>query len=113
MYSQPVMVDWLKLLCICTVPLVTVKAGLANPANIQLALKGKAVFDGALQGGEVVSTTESEPAQSVFLGYPHGPKTSEFVPKGAERLTYLVKADGAMTGTIHASKDSTPCDARQ
>jgi len=51
------------------------------------------------------------PAEPVFLGYPHGPKTADFVPSGAERETHIIEV-GPFTAHVDAGKDAFECDFR-
>lgn len=79
--------------------------------QIQVSHLGKVIFEGKVTSKEElksdVQLVETE-AQDVVLGYPHGPKTSEFVPKIAKRRSIVVRFTGncTLTGTITASKDS-------
>lgn len=49
-------------------------------------------------------------AKSVFLGYPHGPKTSEFVPEGTKKEVYSISlAGGTAVIKINGSKEAYGC----
>lgn len=102
------MVDWIGILALT---LAATQLSPVEPQKIVLKYKGKVVVEGGQ--GQATLDTKSEPAQPVYLGYPHGPKTSEFVPKGAVRETLVVKmpSAGATKLKINASADSMPCDA--
>jgi len=52
------------------------------------------------------------PAKPVFLGYPHGPKTSEFVPAGRMARTYEIRVKGPLDADVRASADSFACNDR-
>jgi hypothetical protein len=49
----------------------------------------------------------SRPVEEVFLGYPHGPKTSQFVPEGrkARQREFVVRGN-SFTATVHGSSES-------
>ncbi|HVT13628.1 MAG TPA: hypothetical protein VHE55_15290 [Fimbriimonadaceae bacterium] len=53
-------------------------------------------------------SVQREPAEPVYLGYPHGPKTAEFVPHGELRETYTIET-GTLKGSIRCSGDSFVC----
>jgi hypothetical protein len=55
-------------------------------------------------------SSAKELAKPLFLGYPHGPKTSEFVPPGTECETFTLKLD-RLDVTVKASTDSMICTA--
>ena len=71
---------------------------------LQLAVAGQVVFQ-SVALPLTVSNHETA-AQPLFLGYPHGPKTAEFVPDG--RMAKWQTADGAgqLVGKVVTSDDA-------
>ncbi len=89
------------------------------PDRLVIQHLGRVVFDGKIVvggGGRptvTVSVERSKP-KPVYLGYPHGPETDEFVPEGrmAQKLVVRILApdDGAIvTGAVRASREGVPC----
>ncbi len=76
--------------------------------SIDLGWKGQTIFTAKGHHGDAKTERHLEPAKALILGYPHGPKTAEFVPAGRNRETYTVKL-GSFRGRVHASTDSFPC----
>lgn len=68
------------------------------------AVAGHVVFQASTepQSYEV----QAAPAQPLFLGYPHGPKTAEFVPEGRQAKSQVATFDGQFEGTVHTSGDA-------
>lgn len=65
------------------------------------------VVSGKHTAAEAKPETLSENASSVFLGYPHGPKTSEFVPEGTKREVYTIAlAGGSVVLKVNGSKEA-------
>src|SRR4051812_33732006 len=60
-------------------------------------------------GRNVDSKLDEEPAKPLFLGYPHGPKTAEFVPEGRKTQTLMLKLAEPIDATVFASDDSFSC----
>lgn len=60
-------------------------------------------------GTKVDSKLVQEPARPLFLGYPHGPKTAEFVPEGRKTQTLTVQLPSPIDATVFASEDSFAC----
>lgn len=79
-----------------------------SPDSTAVSWQGKEILSVRGTSLKPEPAQSREPAQPLFLGYPHGPKTAEFVPLGEQRETYTVKI-GAFTGTIRASGDSFVC----
>lgn len=81
-----------------------------TPNSVAAQWEGKEIFSAS-------GTFPSEPkvaedrkkAESLFLGYPHGPKTAEFVPEGTQRVTTSILMTGPFHGVIRASSDSFAC----
>jgi len=71
---------------------------------IELILAGHVVFESATSSSPVKHLERA--CEAVYLGYPHGPKTSEFVPTGRKAQSQAINLTGSVQGTIHASKDS-------
>ncbi len=79
-----------------------------------VTLGSETILDGSgseIEHGSNLETTGT-PAKDVYLGYPHGPKTSEFVPAGREKITDEALILKPFMGVIHASEDSFACDDR-
>ncbi len=78
---------------------------------IRIQHRGQVIFEGRVsstkQWKSSVRLVES-PAQDVPLGYPHGPKTSEFVPDGRMKQSIVIALEGdcQIDGTVNASRDS-------
>lgn len=62
--------------------------------------------------GRVTQSVSSEPCEPVYLGYPHGPKTSEFVPKGARRETITAELPADFKGLVPTGKDAFGCEVQ-
>lgn len=62
----------------------------------------------------VASHVSSEDCTPLFLGYPHGPKTAEFVPPGLkkETVTYSISSKGSLNATLYASQEAFACEDR-
>ena len=57
-------------------------------------------------------TNESALAKDLYLGYPHGPKTAEYIPNHRETLTLNASIDSRFTAEVFASPDSFACNDR-
>lgn len=87
-----------------------------TPNQVEIRLEGALVFRATLQGSTSAAKDTKiefleEPCEPVRLGYPHGPKDSQFVPAGAKRKTLIIRIAGQATGMqadISASPDSMP-----
>jgi alpha-galactosidase len=91
----------------------------ADRESFALTVDGIVIVDGTLASGSgpAISRIDSEePCTDVFLGYPHGPKTSEFVPVGAVRRTSTFRLGSNFnephTAEVHASRESFLCEDR-
>ncbi len=62
--------------------------------------------------GDFTISRSSLAAHDVPLGYPHGPKTSEFIPKGATRefIDAESKTAGVFTLHVSTSRDAFACE---
>lgn len=88
-----------------------------TPTSIEIRMDGKLVMRAQVAGTESIAKDTKievveEPAQSLFLGYPHGPKTAEFVPPGTKRKTWVIKIGGKAQGfqaDVTAAPDSFAC----
>ncbi len=85
-----------------------------KPDEARLLLGGKAILTvhgKGLGDGEGFQGYQ-EPATDVYLGYPHGPKTSEYVPAGRQRETATAHFAIPLHGSVVASLDSFACSSR-
>lgn len=75
------------------------------PADLPLKGALHATLRGSVQISE---SSDSRPAKDVPLGYPHGPKTSSFVPAGATAITRTVRcvASGEASLRLPVTKQS-------
>ncbi|AIE85017.1 hypothetical protein [Fimbriimonas ginsengisoli] len=83
----------------------------SKPESVVIRLGRPALLRG-VSHGECKEHLEITPAESLYLGYPHGPKTAEFVPQGATRRTFNVDLTGPLDALITASADSFLCNDR-
>lgn len=58
--------------------------------------------------GVAAPVRAAEACEPLFLGYPHGPRTAEFVPPGRERETYSMVLK-QMHGRVRTSQDAFAC----
>ncbi|MCB8932907.1 MAG: hypothetical protein M9921_05330 [Fimbriimonadaceae bacterium] len=79
-----------------------------TPDSFEVRWRDKPVLAASGVGPRVEPARAVEPCESLFLGYPHGPKTAEFVPPGRERETYTMVLE-RIHGTISASADAFAC----
>lgn len=71
--------------------MMLLQANLPLQGSLHATLKGTAQF---------LETTRSVPAKDVYLGYPHGPKTSSFIPAGAMAVTRTLAFSPATGATL-------------
>lgn len=79
-----------------------------SPDAIEIRWQGKPVLSASGLDRRAEPVRLVEPCESLFLGYPHGPKTAEYVPQGRERETYRLEV-GRLRATIAASTDAFAC----
>jgi len=86
------------------------EARLVGSKGLEITLAGQAIATGQFGGNSFLENRLGTTAsKSLYLGYPHGPKTSEFVPAGRKAETLIVRLEGPIDLTIKASKDSFAC----
>lgn len=81
-----------------------------NPDLLDIAWIGKRLMTVSGDHLKPVRRDSTEPAEPVYLGYPHGPKTAEFVPSGTVRETHRVEL-GPASITVSADKGAFSCSA--
>jgi hypothetical protein len=81
-------------------------------AGIAIRVDGRRIFLGSAGDGHASAEPEERAAEPLFLGYPHGPKTAEFVPAGRAARAFLVRLTGPLDGVVTASTDSFACNDR-
>lgn len=84
--------------------------GYPSPGVLAVRLNDREVV--RVSGGAAKVREEDEPAEAVFLGYPHGPKTGDFVPAGRRRHTLVIQLKGPIEAQVSASGDSFACNDR-
>ena len=89
-----------------------------EPGTIEVRLDGRKIFSGSITGetntpgwisGHAVSLIEG--AEPMILGYPHGPKTADWVPQDLNKASFSIKLDPGqrIDVKVSASADSIPC----
>ena len=89
--------------------------------EIVVRLSGKTILTGRLDGlhgrkiQDAVKVIRADtPAAPMFFGYPHGPKTADWVPVGQTKTTWRLEFMGpgvSFKGSILAGSDRRPCTA--
>lgn len=77
---------------------------------LELAVAGQIVFQTAVAPSD--RQDFASPANPVFLGYPHGPNSSEFVPAGRKLISHVAQFKGAVSGKVLAPGDAWTVDSR-
>jgi alpha-galactosidase len=77
-----------------------------------IAIGSEVIFKAEVRAGVPTEEKVSTPAEPVYLGYPHGPKTAEFVPEGRKANTRLFRLMGPFDAIVTASSEAFACNDR-